>query len=139
MVVKLSKSNIRIISPLILYCLFNKKINLLLRYLGKDKYKEIMSLSVDNYLDEKYSKYDFQKIYQSFIRRTNLYNYDNQTKSLIRENILSMMKTKKISKYRIYTDLNLNAGNINDFLTNNHQQKVSLKTVKKIYGYCLNY
>ena len=50
-----------------------------------------------------------------------------------------MMDDKKITKYRVYRDLSLNPGNINDYLTNGNSKKVSMNVVKKIYNYCRNY
>lgn len=52
-----------------------------------------------------------------------------------------MQQDKHISNYRIYTDLKLNAGNINDYLTNDRADKLSLKTaliMKKSYCFAKN-
>lgn len=55
--------------------------------------------------------------------------------------IKQMQQDKHISNYRIYTDLKLNAGNINDYLTNGRADKLSLKTaliMKKSYCFAKN-
>ena len=49
------------------------------------------------------------------------------------------MEEKGITKYKIYNLLNLNPGNVNDYLTNGNIKKVSLSTSKKIYQFCLSY
>ena len=128
----LSKKNIRIVDPLILYCLLDNKLNTLSKYLSI----EISGLTQENFLDEQFSIYSFQKIYQSYLRKNKINEFDNETKSLIRINILISMKEKKISNYRIYTDLKANPGNVNDYLKNGNAKKVSLKLVKDIYNYC---
>lgn len=134
---KLSKKNYRLQDPLLLYCLLENKMNIYYKYFKQNP--NLVFLTKENFLDNTYSNYSFQKIYQSYLRRINTCEYDLQTKSLIRDNIIEMMDNKKISKYRIYTDLSLNPGNINDYLTNGNSKKVSLDLVKKIYNYCSNY
>lgn len=134
---RLSKKNYRLVDPLLLYCLLENKLNIYYKYFEQNQ--NLVLLTKENFLDEAYSNYSFQKIYQSYLRRINTYEYDLQTKSLIRDNIIKMMDNKKISKYRIYTDLSLNPGNINDYLTNGNSKKVSLDLVKKIFNYCSNY
>ncbi len=129
---KLSKKNVRVIDPLILYCLFENKMNVLSRYLNTN----VEGLTTENFLDDKFSSYSFQKIYQSYLRKLKINEFDNETKSLIRDNIITMMKEKSISNYRIYTDLKANPGNINDYLKNGNSKKVSLELVKDIYNYC---
>ena len=49
--------------------------------------------------------------------------------------IRKCQKEKHISNYRIYTDLHLNHGNINDYLTNGNVSKLSLATAQKILDY----
>ncbi len=136
--IKLSKHNVRIIDPLILYSLFENKMELLLKKMNKNKYPLLGELTKNNYLDNQFNQYySFQKIHETYVQRTNYYEYDNQVKSLIRINILKMMEEKRITTYRIYTDLKTNPGNINDFIKNNNTKKVSSKLVKDIYNYCL--
>ena len=138
--VKLSKRNHRIVSSLILYCLLKNKMDILLKYINTKKYPFLDELTVDNYLDDKYSNdYAFQKVYSSFMSRLRFFENENVTKSLARDNILKTMKEKGITNYRIYTDLKANPGNVNDYLKNNNTKKVSLKLVKMIHNYCLAY
>jgi len=135
----LMDKNIRILSPLILYsaltdnkALFNKYTN--------NKYEMVLNkLNANNFLDEEFQEFDFQKIYSSYQSRINKYNYEKETKKKARDSIVTIMKHKKITNYRIYKDLHLNPGNINDYLTNNNPSKVSLSLAKRIYNYVTNY
>lgn len=132
---KKAKKNYRIVDPLILYCaltdkreLFNKR--------SKNKYKELIdSLTIDNFLSDEYQNYNFSKIWDSYQHRVNVMDYNNVIKSRIRVNILKTMQEKGITNYRVYTDLKLNPGNINAFLTNDDASKASLDLVKRIYNY----
>lgn len=66
---------------------------------------------------------------------------EDRTKLLMLKKIKQMQQDKHISNYRIYTDLKLNAGNINDYLTNGRADKLSLKTaliMKKSYCFAKN-
>ena len=133
--VKKAKKNYRILDPLILYCaltdkreLFNKR--------SKNKYKELIdSLTIDNFLSDKYQNYNFSKIWDSYQHRVNVMDYNNVIKSRIRLNIIKTMQEKGITNYRVYTDLKLNPGNINAFLTNADTSKASLDLVKRIFNY----
>ena len=135
----LSKHNHRIIDPLILHCLFSDKMDIFFKYFDKEKYSDLKNLNLGNYLSDEFSRYSFKKIFHSYQRRVSITQYDNETKAMIRENILKMMDEKDITCYRIYTDLKINPGNINDFLKNCNTSKVSLELVKKIYNYCVAY
>ena len=135
----LSKKNKRIVDPLILHCLLNNKMNILFKYLDAEERTKLDILTKDNYLDNRFSNYSFIKIYQSYQRKKNTVTYDNEIKSMIREKILTIMKEKKITNYRVYKDLNANPGNVNDYLKNNNVNKVSLAMAKRIYNYCLSY
>ena len=99
----------------------------------------IKDLTTENYLDDKYKDRDFSKIYDSYLHKINTINYDFLTKDSIRNNILKIMKEKKITNYRLYTDLKINHGNVNDYLKNANCRKVSLELVEKMFNYVINY
>ena len=135
---KLSAKNHRITSPLVLYCLFRNKMDLLLKYINTNINPLLDELTKDNYLNDKYANhYSFKKIENSYRRRVDYYKNCNITKSLARANILALMREKRISTYRICKDLQVNPGNVNDYLKNDNPRKVSLKLVQEIYNYCL--
>lgn len=133
-----SKHNKRIIDPLILYCVFNNKTEILNKYTDKyiHLYKKIRSA---NYDYEEFKDFSFAKIYDSFLHEINRNNYDNDTKSKMHKNIVNIKKEKGISNYRIYTDLKLNPGNVNAYIKNNDVTKLSLSTAKIIVNYLYNY
>lgn len=77
---------------------------------------------------------ELHKAYQSYLRLV-VHSRDQSKKTSLQE-IKSLMSAKGITKYRIYTDLQLNPGNINAFLKNEQYAKVSKKTVERILDYC---
>ena len=134
--VKLSGKNTRIVDPLILYCLFKDRMEVLFKYIDINTKSSIINLSKENFLNDKFVNYSFQKIYKSYERKTKVNEFDNETKNLARSSILKLMKEKGITNYRVYKDLKANPGNVNDYLKNGNMKKVSLKLVKDIYNYC---
>ena len=133
--VKKAKKNYRIVDPLILYCAFTDRRELFNKR-SKNKYKELIdSLTIDNFLSDEYQNYNFSKIWDSYQHRVNVMDYNNVIKSRIRLNIIKTMQKKGITNYRVYTDLKLNPGNINAFLTNADTSKASLDLVKRIFNY----
>ena len=133
--VKAYKRNYRLFDSLVLYCALNGKKDLFNKY-TKNQYADLLlSLNENNFLDNKYRDYDFSKIWDSYQHRINIVSYDKDTKKKIRSNIIKLMNEKNITNYRVYKDLELNPGNINDYLTNGNVDKVSLDLVKRIYNY----
>ncbi len=133
--VKLTEKNYRLFDSLMLYCCLNNKKDIFNKY-TKNKYENLVKhISKDTFLSKKYNEYDFQKIWEGYQHQLKRVEYDNNIKDKIRNNTIKVMEEKGITKYRIYTDLNLNGGNINDYLTNGNVSKVSLETAKKIYYY----
>ena len=78
---------------------------------------------------------DFQKVYKTYQSLAAKHENENHTKELMLNRIRKAQAQKHISNYRIYTDLHLNHGNINDFLTNGNVTKLSLETAKAILEY----
>lgn len=135
---KSSKRNYRLLDSLMLYCSLTNKKDIFNKYTN-NKYKyAIEFLNEKTMLDQTYSDYDFAKIWDSYQHKINEYEYNNNIKSKIRDKIVKKMEEKNITNYRVYTDLKLNPGNINDYLTNGNSTKVSLPLVKKIYQYVSN-
>lgn len=133
-----SKNNVRIIDPLILYCVYNNKTKVLDKY--TNEYSHLYKkLKESNYDFDNFKDFSFSKIYDSYQHDYNRINYDNDTKLKMRKNILNIKKEKKVSNYRIYTDLKLNPGNVNAFIKNNDASKLSLDTAKRIVDYLYNY
>ena len=133
--VKLSKKNHRLFDSLLLYCVITNRKELFNKYTNNQFYTLVEELKRDNFLDERFLDYDFKKIWEAYLTSNKRIDYENEFKSKLRESILEKMKANKISKYRVYTDLKLNPGNVNDYLTNGNCKKVSLDVGKSIYHY----
>ena len=141
--------NYRMREPLLLYALFTGK-TAILRQAAKDTdlagvYEDVLSRYTEEQmltaLERKESELptEYHKIWRSFLVQRNRKNTDEQTKELMRQRILTMQKEKGVSNYRIYKELNLNPGNINDWLKNGAGIKVSLSTARKAFQYMENY
>ena len=131
------KNNQRLVDPLILYCALTKKQEALIKYTNAKYWAIVYKVNKDNFHTTDFKKYDFKKIWDDYQNRLNYQTNDNYFKNSLREEIVSLMKKKSVSKYRIYTDLKLNHGNINAYLKNNDASKVSSQTAKRIYKYVL--
>ena len=131
--------------PLLLYALFSGKEASLLRSAEGTVIKELYSSVLDRYSKaqmlhafltgdlELPSAY--HKVWRSFLSQKNRKDTDAQTKELMRQRILAMQADKGVSNYRIYKELNLNPGNINDWLKNGAGEKVSLATARRAFEY----
>ena len=53
--------------------------------------------------------------------------------------ILELQRKKKLTNYRLYTDLKLNPGNVNAWLKHNDSSKMSLDCARQIYQYAKSY
>ncbi|MBO4682415.1 MAG: hypothetical protein J5618_00975, partial [Bacilli bacterium] len=130
-----SKKNIRIRDCLILYCALSNTQRILNKFTN-NKYSDVLNkLDEYNFLSDDFSDFEFKKIYTSYQHKIKVIEYSDITKEKAHENIIRIMSEKGITNYRVYKDLKLNPGNINDYLTNNNVKKVSLDTVKRIYNY----
>lgn len=77
----------------------------------------------------------YRKLWQSYVSVRDRKYADNHTKTLIHRRVRALQEQKKISNYRIYTDLRLNSGNMNAWLTHQDCSKVSLDTARKTLQY----
>ena len=80
-------------------------------------------------------KNEYIKVWKSYISKRNKLQSTNHTKQLILNKVIEYKELKNISNYRIYTDLNLNHGNINAWLKHGECDKVSLDTARKVLKY----
>ena len=131
--------NLRLLEPLVLYA----KITLDDEQLAKFKNSRVVDAlnelntigNVENALEHNLLSDNYQKVYNSYKVKTNRLKNEEHTKNLMLPRIREMQAAKHISNYRIYTDLHLNPGNVNDFLTNGNVSKLSLKTAEMIFDY----
>ncbi len=76
---------------------------------------------------------ELRKAYTSYQRL--VLQMKDREKSTLTKGIKKQLEEKNISVYRIYKDLHLNPGNVNDFFKNENYDKLSLKTLHKIFTY----
>ena len=82
---------------------------------------------------------EFQKVWTSFIARHDIPENETGLKSAMRQKIIQMQRSKNCSNYRLYKDLQLNPGNINSWLKNGDNTKVSYRTAARIVSYLSQY
>ena len=78
---------------------------------------------------------DYHKVWSSYLSVTGKGDRDRRVKALLREKIIQSKQKKGISTYRICQDLGLNNSNINCWLKNGSDDKVSLETARRVYEY----
>lgn len=151
---KLSKEaesqNPRLREPLLIYANLSLEKDKLLRILSYYKwfqkdydyfknYQKSNLLIDDLTNDESDIPIDYKKVYKTYINLRDYTVHDMYTKELMWNKIAKLKSEKSISNYRLYTDLNLNHGNLNDFVKNKRFSKLSLVNTKKVLNYLENY
>ena len=143
---KYVKSDTRLLNVYSFYVFFNhdvtdtllqKKDKLQRLYKKYEEYKSKYDGVELNYLDQEVESLDsFDELKQLYTSYKNLVvNKNIIQKNLYHKIIMQTKNEKNISNYRIYTDLNLNQGNTNDYLRNKRFEKLSLDNIKKIANY----
>ena len=141
--------NPRLKEPLYLYALAFDKVDLLLRYTVTSavsaEYEQLSNLysrAQMLLLLEKQSPElpeGYLKVWRSYCSVRDAVLVDNDTKELIHRRVLELQQKKKLTNYRLYTDLKLNLGNVNAWLKHNDSSKMSLGCAWQIYKYAKNY
>ena len=141
--------NPRLKEPLFLYALVYDKVDLLLRYTANstiaaeyERLSDRYSLAQMRLLLEKQSSElteDYLKVWRSYCSVRDAVLADNDTKELIHRRVLELQEKKKLTNYRLYTDLKLNPGNVNAWLKHNDSSKMSLDCARQIYKYAKSY
>ena len=111
--------NYRLREPLFLYCFYSDKSAILLKYLNntdKEEYIFIVTLFKNNQVDDLPS--DFVRVLNSYRRKIGMKDNDDNIKRLMLDKIIMLKKQKKVTNYRIYKDLNINAGNLSCYSRN---------------------
>ncbi|WP_294835931.1 hypothetical protein [uncultured Eubacterium sp.] len=131
--------NLRLIEPLTLFIKMTKneeQQNKIKCDLVKEELNQLQNINnVELALKNKLLSTDYQKVYNSYLVKIKKKEKDNRTKKLMLARIKELQEKNNISNYRIYTDLKLNQGNINDYLANENVNKLSVATAKKILDY----
>jgi hypothetical protein len=144
-----ASSNPRLREPLFLYALFsgNEK-QLLAATKSSDLWKDYsdlllrfdlqgMEVALQN--DTPSLPDGFSKVYRSYLYAKNKKQGENHTKSLMRNRILRLQREKNVSTYRLYTDLQINHGNMNAYIKHGDCSKVSLDTARRAVEYLMAY
>ena len=136
------QKNPRIKEPLYLYSVVSNKQTRLKQLLESNvdyiNFKHMINNhNLNDLLDSNKSslKNEYIKVWKSYIAKRNKLQSTNHTKQLILNKVIEYKELKNISNYRIYTDLNLNHGNINAWLKHGECDKVSLDTARKVLKY----
>ncbi len=142
-----ASGNTRLQAPLLLYAVKTGREKALLKHLragdvGKELLDVLQALNSENLetrLQEKTLPEKYNKVWDSYMVRHNTPKRDEELKNAMRIKLLEMMKQKNCSKYRLYTDLHLNPGNINSWLKSGDSRKVSYQTASRMMDYLINY
>lgn len=128
--------NYRLREPLFLYCHYNCKSDILLKYLNDadiEEYTFVVTLIKNNQTDDLPN--DFLKVLNSYRRKIGMKDNDDNIKRLMLDKIIMLKEQKKVTNYHIYKALNINAGNFNDFVKNRKLNRLSLDKSREIYNY----
>ena len=77
----------------------------------------------------------YHKVWRSYLAQKNRKDTDAKAKELMRQRILAMQADKGVSNNRICEELDLNPGNVNDWLKNGAGEKVSLTTARRTFEF----
>ena len=136
--------NPRLREPLFLYALYSEKLSVLLQATKnaalRATYDEMaqytaqqMTVLLENGSSTLSNEY--HKVWHSYLSQKNRGQADDHTKELIRQKVKRLQVKHGVSNYRIYTDLQLNPGNLNAWLKHGHSDKVSLETARRTLHY----
>jgi len=141
----------RAFEPLVLLCILKGKKGLLLTKLAGTTFKHNIEFMLSKDWDkgslisflveseeENHNLERYRKVYRSYQAMVSRPAVDREVVLLMRERILEVMKEKKLSNYRVYTDLSLNHGNINRYLKHGDASKLSRQTARRILDYVIS-
>ncbi len=143
---KYARLDARLLNVYTFYVLFNREV--IKTLLNKQDKLPVLYKKYENYqlkyneltlenLKLKVGTLDaFDELKQLYTSYQNLVvNKNLVLKRMYHKKIIDIKNEKKISNYRIYSDLNLNHGNTNEYLKNKKFEKLSLLNIKKIMNY----
>ena len=140
-----AQSNYRLREPLFLYAYCTDKLDLLLDAARGTEWGNTFSrlqstLSFSDVLAALEAKNDalgerYHKCYHSYVCRRDMPKTYDRKKQLMLTKIKAFQTAKRITTYRIYTDLKLNGANVNAFVKHGDVSKVSVDTARRILAY----
>ena len=144
-----SGSNPRLREPLFLYAVYTQKERVLLQATKEPalyaEYDRMVSLYTAEKITELFEQtspllpVEYHKVWRSYQSRKNRGLADERTKELMRQKVKRLQEKYGVTTYRIYTDLNLNPGNLNAWLKHGNGDKVSLETARNTLRYVENH
>ena len=143
-----TSSNPRLREPLFLYAVYSQKQDLLLQAVKEPalhaEYHRLVSLYTPDTMTKLFEQAsptvpaEYHKVWRSYQSRKNRGQADDHTKELMRQKVKRLQERHGVTNYRIYTDLELNPGNLNAWLKYGDSDKVSLETARKTLRYVEN-
>ncbi len=137
--------NPRLKEPLFLYAVLNGKSNRLLQaskgtVCYGEYYKLLTHFGVGDLLKALADgstdlRYEYHKVWRSYLSVSQGYERDKRVKSLMRDKIRQLQMDTGVSTYQICKDLDLNPSNVNSWLKNDLSSKVSLKKARAVWEY----
>ena len=135
-----AERNSRLREPLYLYALLTGQIELLQKSVRGTAlaaaYKELPDdpAEMEKQLRAEPSELPeaYRKVWHSYLVYRERGKRDEETKELIRRQIVHLQAERGVSNYRLYTSLGLNPGNLNAWLKHGDGKKVSLKTARAV-------
>lgn len=137
---EMNEKNHRLKEPLFLYSYYNRKSEVLKKYLtDKDKaeFSHLEELLTENRLSELPA--DYAKVFNSYQCKLGKTGNENRVKSLMIDRIIKLKQEKNISNYKIYTSLGINPGNFNDFIKNRKTNKLGLQKSREVLQFLESY
>ncbi len=77
----------------------------------------------------------YQKVFNTYVAQKNRINTDREYCLSARNTIRNLQQELHVTNYRLYKDLELNPGNVNNYLRNGTVAHISRATVQKILNY----
>ena len=142
-----ASGNYRLRAPLVLYASLTGRGDVLFNCLkgGRDtagmlrSLKEFSAADVEEALRHRDGQDDYSKVWNSFKAAKDEPSNNAKLKEAIRLKVMELQKDNGCSNYRIYTDLGLNAGNINSWLKHGDSRKVSYSAAARVLDYVMRY
>ena len=128
--------NHRLKEPLFLYCHFSGKSEVLMKYLNDSDKSEFSSVAEKINVDDLSSlPVNYAKVFEAYSFQNNKYNNEVRIKGLMVNKIIELQKQKKVTSYRVYTDLHINSGNYDSFVNKRNYSKLSLSKSREVLNY----
>lgn len=82
---------------------------------------------------------EVRKVWRSYLTVAQRTQNDDHTKALMLAKVRRLQQEKRLTNYRVYTDLKLNPGNTNAWLKHGDSRKVSLEAARRVLHYAQSY